>query len=34
MNAGYTLIFEDSATPNNRISIEPKIGLSFYGKEK
>lgn len=34
LNAGYTLNFEDSATPNDRISIEPKIGLSFYGKKK
>jgi hypothetical protein len=34
VNAGYTLNFEDSATPNDRISIEPKIGLSFYGKKK
>jgi len=34
VNAGYTINFESSGIQNDRISIQPKLGLSFYGKKK
>lgn len=34
VNAGYTINFESLEVQNNGISIQPKLGLSFYGKQK
>ena len=34
VNAGYTICFLKSDIQNDGISIQPKLGLSFYGKKK
>ena len=34
INAGYWINFESANTSHNGISIEPKLGLSFYGKQR
>ena len=34
VNAGYTINFESSDFQNDKISLQPKLGLSFYGKQK
>jgi len=34
INAGYWINFESINTKHNVISIQPKFGLSFYGKQR
>jgi len=34
VNAGYWINFESINTKHNGISIQPKLGLSFYGKQR
>ncbi|MDD2477209.1 MAG: hypothetical protein PHI32_15030 [Dysgonamonadaceae bacterium] len=34
LNAGYTINAEKGESQNNRITLQPKLGLSFYGKKK
>ena len=34
INAGYTINFESSDFQNDKLSLQPKLGLSFYGKKK